>query len=65
MTSRHFPSGRFAYALGYKSEDSAFEAMCDMVNGCELSPYEGHIEAYNASGTPHKRVTRYAITVPS
>lgn len=57
--SRLFPSGRFAYSVGHKSHEAAYEAMCDMVNGCELSPHEGQIEPYNASATPRKRITRY------
>lgn len=62
--NRFFASGRFAFAMGFKSDDAAYDAMCDMVNGCELSPHEGRIESYNASNSPRKRVTRYAITVP-
>ena len=60
--SRHFPSGRFGYAMGYKTREAAQDAFDSMCNGDELSPGEGRIESYNASDTPHKQITRWAVT---
>lgn len=59
---RILDSGRFAYASGYKSRAAAQDAFDSMCNQGELSPCEGKIESYNISGTPHKRVTRWAVT---
>lgn len=66
MTSRHFPNGRFAYAMGYKSHDEAYEAMLDCIADGSMSPYEGRVESYDAGNGGHApRKTRYAITVPA
>lgn len=62
MSTRHFPSGRFAYAMGYKTHDAAQEAFNSMCAEGEMSPCEGRIEPYNAGGH-FKPVRRYAITV--
>jgi hypothetical protein len=55
-------SGRFAYAQGFKSDDAAYEAFCNMCNEGEMSPGEGKIESY-AVRKEGKSVRRYAVTV--
>jgi len=61
--SRNFPSGRFGYAMGYKSREAAQEAFGGVCNEGEMSPGEGMIEPYNAGASPHQHKTRYAVTV--
>lgn len=64
MTTRHFPSGRFAYAMGYKSFEAASNAFDSMCNEGEMSPCEGRIEPYDAGNGGHApRVSRWAITI--
>lgn len=64
MTTRHFNSGRFGYAIGYKSREAAKDAFNSMCAEGEMSPCEGRIESYDAGNGGHaKRVTRYAVTV--
>ena len=63
MTNRLMNSGRFGYAMGFKSADVAYEALCNMINECEISECEAKIESYDAGNGGHaKRVTRWAIT---
>lgn len=61
--TRHFASGRFGYAMGYKSREAAQDAFDSMCAESEMSPGEGKIESYNASPSPRKQITRYAVTV--
>ena len=60
--SRNFPSGRFGYAMGFKTRNAAQEAFDSMCAEGEMSPGEGRIESYNAGGH-FKPVTRFAITI--
>jgi len=62
MTSRFMNSGRFAYAMGYKSFEAAYDAFCSMCNRDELSPGEGKVESYTVR-KDGKTVIRYAVTV--
>jgi hypothetical protein len=63
MTIREFPSGRFGYAMGFKSRDAAQDAFDSMCCEGEMSPCEGRIESYNASASAWHRVTRWAVTI--
>jgi len=60
--TRHFNSGRFGYAMGFKSKEAAQDAFDGMCADGEMSPGEGVIESYNVGGH-FKRETRYAVTV--
>lgn len=63
MTSRLFPSGRFGYAMGYKSREAAQDAYDSMCNEGEMSPGEGRLESYDAGNGGHApRKTRWAVT---
>ena len=56
-------SGRFMYAAGYVSRESATFALYDMINACEMAEHgEAEIEPYKMR-KDGKTVTRYAITV--
>lgn len=61
--TRTMNSGRFAYAMGYKSRAAAQYAFDSMCNQGELSPCEGKIESYNAGRSPHQIKTRWAVTM--
>lgn len=60
---RHFPSGRFGYATGYKTRQAAQDAFDSMCAEGEMSPCEGRVEVYNAGISPHQPKPRYAVTV--
>lgn len=59
------PSGRFAYARGFKSQAAAYEAFCDMLNAGEISNSEGEIERYTLRATDGHAATRWAVTIPA
>ncbi len=61
--TRYMNSGRFGYAIGFKSANAAYEAFCNMCNEGELSPCEGKIESYQVR-KEGREVTRYAVTTP-
>jgi hypothetical protein len=60
--TRYMNSGRFAYAMGFKSSDAAYEAFCNMCNEGEMSECEGRIESY-VIRKGGKSLTRYAVTI--
>jgi hypothetical protein len=61
--ARIFPSGRFGYSMGYRSRGAALDALDSMCAEGEISACETRLERYNVSGTPHKIIARWAITV--
>lgn len=60
--SRFLNSGRFAYAVGYKSREAAQAAFDSMCAEGEISQCEGRIEPYPVR-MDGKALTRYAVTV--
>lgn len=61
--TRLFESGRFGYAMGYKTRTAAEDAFDRMCNEGEMSPCEGRVEPYDAGNGGHaKRVSRWAVT---
>lgn len=59
------PSGRFAYARGFKSQAAAYEAFLDMLNAGEISNAEGEIERYTLNTREGQAATRWAVTIPA
>jgi len=62
MNGRYFNSGRFGYAIGYRSRTAAEDTFDSMCAEGEISPCEGRVESY-LSQRDGKTVTRYAVTI--